>query len=185
MTASGKTFGLPDVKLPREVPIVKHRFTDYFIGFEKLPVVREIFGSEADRVLAALKVEFSGGRFGYMGTSDEDGHLIISAHYIKEGDSRSIYLDVIHELVHVRQFLEGKELFDDRFSYVERPTELEAYRVAVDEAKRLGLNDERICRYLKTEWMSDEELGRLAKAMNVKCRLPQEENKPKVRSRRQ
>jgi hypothetical protein len=50
-SAAGKTFGLPNVKLPREVPIVKHRFTDYFIGFEKLPVVREIFGSETDRYL--------------------------------------------------------------------------------------------------------------------------------------
>jgi len=167
MTASGKTFGLPNVKLPREVPIVKHRFTDYFKGFEKLPVVREIFGSETDRVLAALKVEFSGGRFGYMGTSDEDGHLIISAHYLKDGDSRSIYLDVIHELVHVRQFREGKQLFDESYEYADRPTELEAYRHALKEARRLGMSDDEIFEYLKVTWLDEDEVERLARNIGV------------------
>jgi hypothetical protein len=167
MTASGKTFGLPNVKLPREVPIVKHRFTDYFKGFEKLPVVREIFGNETDRVLAALKVEFSGGRFGYMGTSDEDGHLIISAHYLKEGDSRSIYLDVIHELVHVRQFREGKPLFDESYEYADRPTELEAYRHALKEARRLGMPDDEIFEFLKVTWLDEDEVERLARNIGV------------------
>jgi hypothetical protein len=166
-SAAGKTFGLPNVKLPREVPIVKHRFTDYFTGFEKLPVVREIFGNETDRVLAALKVEFSGGRFGYMGTSDEDGHLIISAHYLKEGDSRSIYLDVIHELVHVRQFREGKQLFDENYEYADRPTELEAYRHALKEARRLGMSDDEIFEYLKVTWLNEDEVERLARNIGV------------------
>lgn len=167
MTASGKTFGLPNVKLLREVPIVKHRFTDYFKGFEKLPVVQEIFGNETNGVLAAFKVEFSGGRFGYMGTSDEDGHLIISAHYLKEGDSRSIYLDVIHELVHVRQFREGKQLFDESYEYADRPTELEAYRHALKEARRLGMSDDEIFEYLKVTWLDEDEVERLARNIGV------------------
>lgn len=82
------------------------------------------------------------------------------------------------------RILEGKELFDDRFSYVERPTELEAYRFAVEEAKRIGLSDERICRYLKTEWMSDKEMARLAKAMNVNCPCLQEEKKPRTKPKK-
>ena len=51
----------------------------------------------------------------------------------------------------------------------ERPTEIEAYRYTVQEARRLGLSDERICEYLKTEWMSDEDLKILSKAVNVTC----------------
>lgn len=141
-------------------------FTDYFKGFEKIDAVRRIFGEKTEKVLRNLKVEFAGIR-GYMGVSEKDGHLLISATYLKEGNIIDIYLDIIHELVHVRQFLEGKELFDDRFTYTERPTEVEAYRLAVEEARRLGLSDERICEYLKTEWMSDEELERLAKTMHV------------------
>jgi hypothetical protein len=102
-----------------------------------------------------------------MGVSETDGHLIISADYLNSGDLVDLYLDVIHELVHVKQFMEGKELFDHNYEYIERPTEVEAYRFAVDEAKRLGLNDRRICEYLKTEWISDHDLKRLAKAVNV------------------
>jgi hypothetical protein len=65
--------------------------------------------------------------------------------------------------------MEGKELFDIHYSYTVRPTEVEAYRHAVEEARNIGLSDERICLYLKTEWMSDEDLKRLAKALNIKC----------------
>jgi hypothetical protein len=63
----------------------------------------------------------------------------------------------------MRQFMEGKELFDVDYSYIDRPTEIEAYKYAVEEARRLGLSDERICKYLKTEWMSLEDLRRLAR----------------------
>ena len=88
---------------------------------------------------------------------------------MNNGDKIDIYLDLVHELVHVRQFLEGKELFNNRYDYIDRPTEIEAYRYAVEEAKSLGLSNERICRYLKTEWMSNEELKRLAKTLSINC----------------
>lgn len=157
------------VEIVRNVPVTTHPFTDYFKGFEKVEAVRKIFGDKTEEVLRNLRVEF-GGRGGYMGVSEVDGHLLISAHYMKEGDIVDIYLDIIHELVHVRQFMEGKKLFDDNFSYVRRPTEVEAYQLAVKEAKKLGLSDERICEYLKTEWMSSKDLERLAEAVNVKLK---------------
>ena len=163
------------VEILRNPRITTHPFTDYFKGFERVEAVKRIFGKKTEEVLHNLRVEFAGMR-AYMGVSNEDGHLLVSALYLRDGDIIDIYLDIVHELVHVRQkILEGKELFDDRFSYVERPTELEAYRFAVEEAKRLGLSDERICQYLKTEWMSGEELERLAKAMNVDCSCLREE----------
>jgi hypothetical protein len=106
---------------------------------------------------------------GYMFVNDMDGRLMISSNYLNNGNKVDIYLDLIHELVHVKQYMDGKELFDVHYSYTNRPTEVEAYRVAVQEARRLGLSDERICQYLKTEWMSDEDLRKLAKALNVNC----------------
>lgn len=118
-------------------------------------------------MLSNLRVEFNGRR-GYMGVSDIDGHLMISAYYLNEGDMTDIYLDIIHELVHVRQFIDGKELFDGRYDYIERPTEVEAFQHAVEEARNLGLSDERICDYLKTEWMSDDDLKRLAEILHVR-----------------
>lgn len=159
-----------NVEIVRNAKAATHPFIDYLKGFEKVEAVRQIFGEKTDSVLSSLKVEFSGRR-GYMGVSNEDGHLIISAEYLNKGDIVDIYLDVIHELTHVKQFMEGKNLFDRRYNYVENPTEVEAYRNAVKEARRLGLSDQRICEYLQTEWMSDEDLLQLANTLNVKCNL--------------
>jgi hypothetical protein len=150
------------------VPVATYPFTDYFKGFERIEAVRKIFGDKTEDMLQRMRVEFAGMR-SYMGVSNIDGHILMSARYLKQGDIVDIYLDIIHELVHVRQFMEGKELFDDNFSYVERPTEIEAYRHAVEEARNLGLSEERICEYLKTEWMSDDEFKRLAEAVDVNC----------------
>jgi hypothetical protein len=77
---------------------------------------------------------------------------------------------VIHELVHIRQFMEGKELFDRRYSYVDRPTEIEAYTAAVNEARRIGLKKEEILDYLKVEWITEEEFQRLLVAVGVKTK---------------
>ena len=162
------------VRIARKVPVATYPFMDYFRGFERVGAVRLIFGQETEEVLSKLRVEFVGRR-GYMGVSEVDGHLIVSADYLCRGNRTDIYLDIVHELVHVRQFMEGKELFDHNFEYVERPTEVEAYRVAVEEARRLGLSDRRICQYLKTEWMNDEEFKRLAKAVNVECAAARKE----------
>jgi hypothetical protein len=157
-----------NVNITRNVPVATYPFLDYFKGFENVDAVKQIFDKDTKKVLSNLRVEFVGRR-GYMGVSEIDGHMIISADYLKTGNRVDIYLDFVHELVHVKQFMEGKELFDHNYSYVERPTEVEAYRFAVEEARRLGLSDRRICHYLKTEWMTDDEFKRLAKAVDVCC----------------
>ena len=159
------------VEMNRDVKVTLHRFTDYFKGFDKIEAVREIFGEETEKVLSNLKVEFYSSRRGYMGVSDQDGHILISAHYLKNGDEKDLYLDIVHELVHVKQFLEGKELFENRWEYVDRPTEIEAYRHAVKEARRLGMTDKEIYKYLKTEWMTEDDLKKLADAVGVKAPL--------------
>lgn len=143
-------------------------FTEYFKGFEKVKSVKELFGERTEEVLRSLKVQFVP-IVGYMAVSNRDGRILISNRYLNNGDRTDVYLDVIHELVHVKQFMQGKELFDVHYGYTERPTEIEAYRYAVDEARNLGLSDDRICDYLKTEWMSNQDLRQLARILNVKC----------------
>jgi hypothetical protein len=143
-------------------------FAEYFKGFEKVPAVRGIFGDKTEEVLRSLKVDISWFG-GYMFVNSDNGHLVISGRYLHDGDRVDIYLDLIHELCHVKQFLEGRELFDSHYSYVDRPTEVEAYRYTVQEAKRIGLSDERICDYLKTEWMTTQDLKRLARSVGVTC----------------
>lgn len=143
-------------------------FLDYFKGFDEVPAVRGIFGEKTTLVLSQLKVELTWLK-GYMYVDGSDGHLVISKEYLKNGDRTDIYLDLIHELCHVKQFMENRELFDPHFNYVDRPTEIEAYRYTVCEARRLGLSEKRICHYLRTEWMSEADFLRLAKSVDVLC----------------
>jgi hypothetical protein len=141
-------------------------FADYFKGFENVFAVQGIFGEKTSEVLGNLVVELSWVG-GYMYVDGSDGHLVISKGYLNTGDKKEIYLDLIHELFHVKQFLDGKELFDPRYDYVDRPTEIEAYRYTVEEAMRIGFTYEQILRYLQTEWISDEDLNRLVENMGI------------------
>jgi hypothetical protein len=140
-------------------------FTDIFKGYDKVEAVKAIFGDKTEEVLRNLKVEFIW--FGYMGVDNTDGHLMVNGRYLNSGNKTDIYLDVVHELCHVKQWMEGRELFDFHYDYVDRPTEVEAYRYTVQEAKRIGLGNKRILEYLKTEWMSPEDLKKLVKNMDV------------------
>jgi len=147
---------------------LSYSFSDFFKGFEDIEAVKRIFGEKTREVLSSLKVDFT--MFGgYMGVNPFNGHLMCNPRYLNSGDRLDIYLDLIHELVHIRQRMEGAELFDANYGYVDRPTEIEAYRYAVEEARRLGRSEERICDYLKTEWMSDDDFKQLTKTLNVKC----------------
>jgi hypothetical protein len=149
-----------------EVGNQKVIFSEFFKDFEKVEAVKGIFGEKTKEVLSHLTVELSW-VMGYMYVDGDDVHLVISKEYLNSGDKTDIYLDLIHELCHVKQFMDGKELFDPQYEYVDRPTEIEAYRYCIKEARRLGLSEERICCYLRTEWMNEEDFKRLAKYVDV------------------
>ena len=160
------------VSFPRVVKIELRPFTNYFKGFDKVEAVRSTFGARTRQVLANLKVEFFSSKWGYMGVSDEDGHLVVSAHYLRTGNPRDIYLDVVHELVHVKQFRDGRQLFPENFEYPSAPTEIEAYKVCIAEGRRLGMTDKEILEYLKVPWMDDKDWRRLARNLGLKPPAP-------------
>jgi len=165
------------VSLPRKVPVRFHPFTEFFRGFEDVAAVRKTFGPRTAQVLRTVKVEFFTSRWGYMGVSDEDGHLIVSTHYLANGNPRDIYLDVIHELVHVKQHRDGRPLFHNRWTYENRPTELEAYRACTAEGRRLGMTDRELIHYLKVPWLDDGEFRQLAKNLGLKVPRPRKRKK--------
>ena len=160
------------VSFPKIVTLRYRRFTDYFKGFENVEAVRGIFGPRTAHVLRNLKVEFFSSPWGYMGVSDEDGHLVVSAHYLRTGNPRDIYLDVVHELVHVKQFHDGRRLFPENFEYANAPTEVEAYKVCIAEGRRLGMTDRDVLEYLKVPWMEDKDWRRLARNVGLQPPKP-------------
>ena len=114
-----------------------------------------------------MGVEVAEGR-GYMRINDVRGSIVINAKYLKEGKELDVYLDVIHELVHIRQHHEGRELWDKNYKYTDRPTEIEAYKVAVKEARRLGFTEEQLAEYLKVEWIPEDEFRSFLRNVGVR-----------------
>ena len=69
--------------------------------------------------------------------------------------------------MHVKQQRQGLDLYDKSYSYVDRPTEVEAYAITVEEARRLGMKDQEIFDYLHVEWITSDEHKRLASAVGL------------------
>ncbi|MCI4372185.1 MAG: hypothetical protein L3K02_00855 [Thermoplasmata archaeon] len=151
------------VRIERKAPTKLLPFLKFFHGFESVPAIQGLFGKQTSRILKSLKVEFFSARFGYMGTSDIDGHLLISSHHLSDSEFRTVYLDIVHELCHVKQFKKGKPLFYPKLSYVDAPSEIEAYRFTVKEGQRIGMTKKQLLDYLKVEWISPKEHQRLAR----------------------
>jgi hypothetical protein len=52
-------------------------------------------------------------------------------------------------------------------SYVKRWTELEAYRIVVEDARSRGASDEFLRDYLKVEWISRAEHAEIVRTLGV------------------
>ena len=151
------------VKINREINPGTYGLEDIFYGLKKVEILQKIFGSitELDDVFLKTKVIVDTSSH-YMHVKNEDAVIVISLNHLKNSDKVILYLDIVHELVHVKQQRQGLDLYDKSYSYVDRPTEIEAYIVSVEEAKRLGMQYYEIIEYLQVEWITPDEHKRLA-----------------------
>jgi hypothetical protein len=93
--------------------------------------------------------------------------IVVGRRHLARSRATVLYLDVLHEFFHLLQRAAGRELWDISHGYVDSPTEVEAYRFSVEEARRLGLTDTLLRKYLKVEWVSPKEHRRLLKNVGV------------------
>lgn len=159
---------MPSVRVNRRVRAAKYPLLEVFPGLDRSTAFRSLFpdGLRAE-VLRDCQVEVVA-EDTYMYIDAEAGNVCAGLTYLRNGEERILYLDILHELTHIRQWHEGQELWDRRFSYVDRPTEIEAYEVAVQEARRLGMGEGEIADYLRVEWTSHEDHERLCQRLGVK-----------------
>lgn len=146
------------LKLKRSVGCKRYPLLEVFKNLDKIPVVRRILNK---KTLENLLIRFVDKDY-YMWVDDTTGEIIIGRKYFASASKIIIYLDILHELVHVRQYFEGKNLYDRKYPYVDRPTEIEAYRISLREAKKLELSSKKIIEYLSVDWISERDLARLA-----------------------
>jgi hypothetical protein len=145
--------------------------TDVFGGLESSSSLLKVFGTKAQmtKIMKHLKLRVEPNDSG-LWLDRDTGTICIGSKHLTSAKSDFLYLDAIHVLVHVRQFLEGRDLYDQSFEYVDRPTELEAYRMTVAEARRVGMNETEILNYLRMDAADDSELGKLMDKIGVRVR---------------
>lgn len=80
--------------------------------------------------------------------------IVLDPDYYYTAAARDLYLDLLHELTHLRQHLDGLDIWDERLPYEQRPTEIEAFACAAAEAQRLGLSDAELHDYLANDWLT-------------------------------
>lgn len=158
-------------RVKRSAGVGEYRLADVFRGLEASVALQKVFGSkeEMSKILRHLKLRVEATDSG-LWLDRDTGTICVGHKHLSSAKSDFIYLDIIHVLVHVRQFLEGRELYDQAFEYVERPTELEAYRNTVAEARRVGMKEDEILKYLRMDAADDSELGKLMEKIGVKAR---------------
>jgi hypothetical protein len=155
----------------RSAAVGEYKLTEVFSGLESSPALHRVFGSKLQmtKIMRHLKLRVERNDSG-LWLDRDTGTICIGSKHLAAAKNDFLYLDAIHVLVHVRQFLEGKELYDQAFEYVDRPTELEAYRTTVAEARRVGMDEEEILRYLRMDAVDDSELGKLMEKIGVRVR---------------
>ncbi|MDM7996511.1 MAG: hypothetical protein QUT30_12615 [Acidobacteriota bacterium] len=130
--------------------------------FEESPTVRRIETPDIPigPLLDEARVKIKKGE-GYLYVDVKIPAIILIEDYYHKANALDLYIDLAHELTHVRQMLEGKNIWDHSLDYVDRPTEIEGYAVAVEEGIRLGMTEEQVIQHLSNPWLSDEEVIRL------------------------
>jgi hypothetical protein len=140
----------------------EYRFRDLLPLVARSPALRRVAPDEKVRaaLLRNAQVRICGPK-GYAFVDVETPGIVLSESYYATGGEVDLYLDLLHELTHLRQIGEGFDLWDDRFPYVDRPTEVEAYSVAVEEGRRLGMTEAGVFEHLKNPWMTRADVHRL------------------------
>jgi len=155
-------------RIHRRVEPGQYRLVELFWDIRTYGILPAIFADaeEIDGVMAHTKV-FVVDRLSEMFVDNDDGSITIGLTHLRQASDEFLYLDIIHELCHVKQHLQGRNLYDRSKAYVDRETEIEAYQVTVQEARRIGLKDEAIANYLRVSWITPEEHKRLVRRLDV------------------
>jgi hypothetical protein len=159
-------------RINRRLEPGQYRLEELFTDIRACGILRDIFSDteEIDGVVARTKVLLVDRPY-QMFVDNDDGSITIGLAHLRGSSDEILYLDIIHELCHVKQHLQGRNLYDRRKAYVDRETEIEAYQITVAEARRIGLNDDAISDYLRVPWITPGEHQRLVRRLEVKTPL--------------
>ncbi len=165
-----------------------HRLLDVFPGLDRLPGFALLPAPPAERARLARRtwVQVVPGpvwmyvaphaipellrRVGFLPFTSPRNVIAVGRAHLHRSAAFVLYLDILHELVHVLQRAAGHDLWVEGYRYGDRPTEIEAYRFSVALARRQGATDAFLREYLRVNWISDREHALLLRNVGVKAR---------------
>ena len=139
-----------------------HPYRTLLPRFEESPAVRRIEtpATPIGPLLDNARVKIKKGE-GYCYVDVKIPAIVLIEDYYRKANALDLYLDLAHELTHLRQLVQGRNIWDHSLDYVDRPTEIEGYAVAVEEGIRLGMTEEQVIQHLSNPWLDDDEIDRL------------------------
>jgi hypothetical protein len=157
-----------NIELPEYAQVVRtldsgmHPYRRLLPRFEESPAARRIQSpaTPLGPLIDNARVRIKPGE-GYCFVDIKVPAIILFQEYYQKANPLDLYLDMAHELTHLRQFAEGENLWDHSLHYVDRPTEIEGYAVAVEEGLRLGMTEAQIMQHLSNPWLNESEVARL------------------------
>ncbi|MCI4331355.1 MAG: hypothetical protein L3K19_05855 [Thermoplasmata archaeon] len=171
-------------RVNRELPLGRHPILTAFPGLERMDTAKrhepnatarrklhadtlvELVADDLWMYVAPWSTPKGVGRWKPVVTPQVDC-IVIGESHLRTSDELILWLDIFHELCHIRQRHAGRRLFDRRYSYVRSPTEVEAYRFVIDEARRFQVKESILREYLLVEWIDESEYHELLDTMGV------------------
>ncbi len=141
-----------------------YQLTDIITGLENSVALNKIYGNKLKEVLNTTEVNVVSKPW-QIWVDRETKRTTVNKDYLSETESGILYLDFVHEMIHIWQIVEGEDVFDRSVSYADASTEIEAYRYTIEDAKRIGFSRIDMVNYLKVRWITDKEHSRLVKAV--------------------
>lgn len=150
----------PFARVRRDLPPGLYPYLDLLPGVFESPALARITPdpARARRLVETARVRVKEAR-GFAYIDVDEPCIVLATSYLAKGQDSDLYLDLLHELTHLRQLEEGFCLWDDRFTYVNRPTEVEGYAVAIGEGRRLGMTEEDVVNHLSSPWLTEDEVA--------------------------
>jgi hypothetical protein len=174
VTPQGPARALPDfARVERGLPDGMHDYLELLPRAAESPALRRVAPDPAqrERLLATARVRVEKMR-SFCWVDVVVPCIVLNADYYRDGTELDLYLDLLHELTHLRQVEEGRDVWDEAYDYVDRPTEIEAYAVAVEEGRRLGMTDEDVVLHLSNPWMSEADVRKLVANVEALIGMP-------------
>ncbi len=158
---------LPFPQLCRSLPDGLHPFLALLPEALSSPALR-LVGTDrfpGPEVIQRARVRIVAER-GFCWVDETTPCIVLTRSYYAGGDALDLYLDLLHEAAHLRQLMEGRDVWDESLPYHRRPTEIEGYAVAVAEGRRLGLDAKAIRAHVTNPWMTPAQVNELLAAID-------------------